>query len=193
MTTNSRNVAVGKPKIGGAIFRAPIGTALPVDESTVPIAAFKSQGYAGAEGLNRAIAKAYEILRAWGGDEVHRPRTELSITMSFTLIESSNAEVAKTIWGETAVTVTPATASTGTKIAVAYSGEDVPNSAWMFDMADGGKLRRIVVPDGQIVTESFEQTFGDAELIAYPVTLTLRADAAGKFFYEYTDDGIKAA
>ena len=193
MTTNSRNVAVGAPRIGGAIFRAPLDTALPTDEATALNAGFISQGYAGADGLQRAIAKAYEILRAWGGDEVHRPRTELSITLSFTLIESYSGEVAKTIWGEDAITITPATASAGTKIALAYKGEELGPSEWVIDMQDGDKVRRIVLPHGQIVTESFEQTFGDAELIAYPVELTLRKDESGVFFYEYTDDGIKSA
>ena len=193
MSNNSRLVAVGKPKIGGAIFRAPLDTVLPTDETTALDAAFIGQGYVSSEGLARAIAKAYEQIQAWGGDEVHRPRTSHSVTMTFTLIESHNAEVAKTIWGEDAVTVTPATAEHGTRISVAYTGEDLPDSAWAFDLADGDKVRRIVVPHGQMVTESFEQTFGDSELIAYPVTITLRKDDDEVYFYEYSDDGVKAA
>lgn len=193
MSNNSRLVAVGKPKIGGAIFRAPLDTVLPTDETTALDAAFIGQGYVSSEGLGRAISKAYEQIQAWGGDEVHRPRTSHSVTMTFTLIESHNAEVAKTIWGEDAVTVTPPTESAGTRISVAYTGEDLPDSAWAFDLADGNKVRRIVVPMGQIVTESFEQTFGDNELIAYPVTITLRKDDDGAYFYEYSDDGVKAA
>lgn len=193
MSNNSRLVAVGKPKIGGAIFRAPLDTVLPTDETTALDAAFIGQGYVSAEGLARAIAKAYEQIQAWGGDEVHRPRTSHSVTMTFTLIESYNADVAKTIWGEESVTVTPATVSSGTRISVAYTGEDLPDSAWAFDLADGDKVRRIVVPMGQIVTESFEQTFGDSELIAYPVTITLRKDDDGVYFYEYSDDGVKVA
>ena len=191
--TNSRNVAVGKPKVGGAIFRAPLAVALPTDEKTVLDAGFKEQGYAASEGLNRSIAKAYELFRAWGGDEVKRSRTEHSVTLTFTLIESANAEVAKTIWGEDSITVTPATASDGTKIALAYKGTELPKSEWVFDMKDGDHVRRIVLPEAQIVTESFEQSFGDTELISYPVELTLTADADGVFFYEYTDNGIKGA
>lgn len=193
MANNSRLVAVGKPKIGGAIFRAPLPAVVPVDETTELDAKFIPQGYVSAEGLARAIAKAYEQIQAWGGDEVHRPRTEHSVTMTFTLIESHNAEVAKTIWGEESVTVTPATAEHGTRISVAYTGQELPDSAWAFDLADGDKVRRIVVPISQIVTESFDQTFGDSELIAYPVTITLRKDEDGVYFYEYSDDGIKAA
>lgn len=194
MTTNARNVAVGKPKIGGAIFFAKGHTApLPTDEKVALNAAFKSQGYASSDGLKRAISKAYETIRAWGGDEVARPRTELSLTLEFTLIESSSGEVVKTVWGEDAVTITPATQTDGTKIAVAYEGQDGPEGEWVIDMQDGDKVRRMVFPFAKQVTESFEQTYGDSELIAYPVQLTMYRDSNNKFFYEYSDDGIKAA
>lgn len=191
--TNARNVVAGRPKPNGAIFRAPLGTALPTDETTELNAAFIGQGYAHEDGLERAIAKAYEAMRAWGGDEVKRARTELTITLTFTLIEAANGNVARTIWGEDAVTVTPATSSAGTKIAVAYKGEDPEDSSWVFDLKDGNHVRRIVCPIAQVVTEDFTQTFADADLIGYPVTLSLRADESGAYFYEYSDDGVTTA
>lgn len=191
--TNARNVVAGRPKPNGAIFRAPLGTAVPTDETTELNAAFIGQGYAHEDGLERAISKAYETIRAWGGDEVKRSRTELTVQLTFTLIEAANGEVAKTIYGEDAVTVTPATSSSGTKIVVAYSGEDPDDSTWVFDLKDGNHVRRIVAPVAQVVTEDFTQTFSDAELIGYPVTLSLTRDESGNFFYEYADDGVTAA
>lgn len=191
--TNARNVVAGRPKPNGAIFRAPLGTALPTDETTELNVAFIGQGYAHEDGLERAISKAYETIRAWGGDEVKRSRTELTVQFTFTLIEAANGEVAKTIFGEDAVTVTPATSSEGTKIAVAYAGEDPEDSSWVFDLKDGNHVRRIVAPVAQVVTEDFTQTFSDSDVIGYPVTLSLRADESGKYFYEYSDDGVTAA
>lgn len=190
--TNSSNVVAGRPRPNGAIFRAPLGTALPTSEATVLDAAFIEQGYAAEDGLERAIKKAYKTILAWGGDTAKRTRTELSVTLKFTLIEAANANVARTIWGADAVTVTPATSSAGTKIAVAYEGAELPESVWTVDMQDGGHVRRIVLPRAQVTTEDFTQTFGDAEVIAYPVDLTLYRDASGKFFYEYSDDGVFA-
>lgn len=191
--TNARNVVAGRPKPNGAIFRAPLGTALPTDETTELNVAFIGQGYAHEDGLERAISKAYETIRAWGGDEVKRSRTELTVQFTFTLIEAANGEVAKTIFGEDAVTVTPATSSEGTKIAVAYAGEDPEDSSWVFDLKDGNHVRRIVAPVAQVVTEDFTQTFSDADVIGYPVTLSLRADESGNYFYEYSDDGVTSA
>jgi len=191
--TNSKNVVAGRPKPNGAIFRAPLGTALPTDETVALNAAFIAQGYAAEDGLERAINKAYETVRAWGGDEVKRSRTEIGVQLTFTLIEAASGEVAKTIWGDEAVTITPATSSAGTKIAVAYAGEDVEESEWAFDLKDGNHVRRIVIPRGQVTTEDFTQTFSDSEVIAYPVTLTVFKDENGNYFYEYSDDGVKTA
>lgn len=191
--TNARNVVAGRPKPNGAIFRAPLGTALPTDETTELDAGFLGQGYAHEDGLERAINKAYETIRAWGGDEVKRSRTELTVELTFTLIEAANGNVAKSIWGEEAVTVTAPTASTGTKIAVVYKGEDADDSSWVFDLKDGNHVRRIVIPFAQNVTEDFTQTFSDSDLIGYPVTLSVTRDEEGAFFYEYADDGVTAA
>ena len=48
---DAKNVSVGKPKKGGAIFRAPLGTTLPIDAKTELDEAFKALGYCGEDGL----------------------------------------------------------------------------------------------------------------------------------------------
>lgn len=193
MTTTAARVVAGTPKPNGAIFRAPAGTALPVDESTALAGPFESQGYVSNDGLSRAINRAFEQIREWGGLEVKRLKTEVSVTLDFTLIEASNGEVAKTVWGEDAVTITPATSGAGGKLAVAFKGDDPAPSVWAIDMKDGNALRRIAAANAQITTEDFTQEFTNSSVISYPVTLTLFPDEDGVFFYEYSDDGIKAA
>lgn len=39
--SDAKNVSAGKPKVGGAIFRAPTGTELPTDATTQLNDAFK--------------------------------------------------------------------------------------------------------------------------------------------------------
>ena len=53
MTANvsTDNVTAAKPKVGGCLFRAPIGTDLPTDAKTALNEAFTSLGYISEDGL----------------------------------------------------------------------------------------------------------------------------------------------
>jgi len=183
-------VTVGAPAVGGAIFRAPIGSTVPTNESTALDAAFIAQGHVSTDGFTRAMEKSYATIAAWGGDEVAKNRTELKVSASFSLIQSLDKDVLETVFGADAVTVTAATVSSGEKIAVAYAGEELPESAWVVNMAYKGRVRRVVFPKAQMTTESFEQTFSDEDVVPMPVELTIYRDDSGNFFYDYTDDGV---
>lgn len=187
---DKNKVISGKPKIGGAVFRAPLGTALPTDARTPLTAAFKELGYVSSDGWTRQINKAYETINAWGGDEVNKSRTEHGVGFSMTLIEDLNAETQKAKWGTAAVTATAATATHGNLITVEYEGADTEAAVWVFDMDDQGKLHRTVFANAVDTTESFEQTFSDGDVIGLPFEMTAYKDTtSGTYFVDYTDDG----
>lgn len=48
---DAKNVSTGKPKVGGAIWRAPVGTTLPKDTETALDAAFKELLFFSQESL----------------------------------------------------------------------------------------------------------------------------------------------
>lgn len=192
---NAKNVMTGTPKggVGGYLFRGPLGTALPTDEKTALDAALLDQGYVSEDGVERAISKTYETIRDMGGEEVLKTRTELGVTVSFSLLETLNGETAKTVYGASAVTITAATASSGTKVAVAYDGSEVANSVWVLETALAGKIKRYVFPNAQLASEDQTVTLNSASAATFPVSLTLYKDASGKYFYEYSDDGVFSA
>lgn len=191
----SKNVMTGAPKSGvaGYLFRGPLGTALPTTEVIALNAALIDQGYVSEDGIERTITKAFEAIRDMGGEEVLKTRTEIGIKVSFALLETLNGNVAKTVYGDSAVTVTAATASAGTKVAIAYAGDEVPNSVWVLDTALAGKIKRYVFPNAQLSTEDQTVTLNSSTAATIPVELTLYKDSAGKYFYEYSDDGVKSA
>lgn len=194
MPYNDALILSGAPKPGGVLFRAPLPVAsLPSDHTTSLTAAFKHQGYVSEDGVARAIKKAWGDVRDMGGETVKRFRTELTVTFDFALIQAGDPEAVKTVFGDDQVTVTAATTTAGTKIKVAYTGSEPPASAWVAEFKDGASARRLIVPNAQITTESFETVFKAGEAIMFPVTLTAMRDASGVFFYDYSDDGLKSA
>lgn len=176
-----QNVALGKPKIGGAIFRAPLGTTLPTNASTALPAAFIEQGYVSDEGVARAISRSYSALKAWGGDEVANSKTEETIRLTFALIEASNVETLTSKYGAAAVT------EADDLITIDYKGEETEPSVWVVDMEYNGKLRRLVFGNAKDTTEDFTQTFADEDLIEVPFELSVMKDGNGSFFKDFIE------
>ena len=177
---NSTNVSASKPKTGGAIFRAPLGTPLPVSYSAELNAAFKNLGYVSEDGIVNANSPTGDKVRAWGGATVLNYMDDKPDTFQMKLLEAFNADVLKTIYLEKNVTV----ASNG-DITVSVTAEDMPQYSWVIDMIlKGGRAKRIVIPVASI-TEMQEINYRDNEPIGYGVTLSAVPDATGSYHYEY--------
>ena len=180
MANTATNVTAGKPKVGGAIYRAPIGTTLPTDATTALDNAFVGLGYVSEDGLTNDNSPESENIKAWGGDTVLKPQTSKEDTFGFTLIEALNIEVLKTIYGDNNVTGTLATG-----ITVKANNKELDEYVWAIDMVlRGGALKRIVIPDGK-VSEVGTITYADGDAVGYETTLGTSPDAEGNTHYEY--------
>jgi len=182
---NAMNVSTGKPKVAGAVFRAPTGSTLPTTAAAQLDAAFKELGYVSEDGVTNTNSPETTNVRAWGGSVVLVTQDEKPDTWQLTLIESLNPEVLKTVYGDAHVTVDQQTSS----ITVEATADQLPEAAYVIDMImKGGAMRRVVIPNGSL-SDLGEIVYRDNEAIGYNITITALPDTSGVTHYEYTTPG----
>ena len=176
---DASNVSFGKPKATGAVFVAPAGTTLPTNATASLDAAFKGLGYVSEDGLVNSVESDTENVNAWGGDLVLVGQTSFMETFMVNLIET-NAEALKVYYGEDNVTVD------GDNITVVQNSSMLPAVSVVFELVlTGGRIKRIVVPNAQIVDRSGEITYVDGEAISYPALFQAYPDEDGNSHTEY--------
>lgn len=182
MANTASNVSAGKPKVGGAIFVADIGTTLPTDATTALAATFTCLGYVTEDGLTNSNSPESETVKAWGGDTVLTLATGREDTFSFKLMEIKNIEVLKMVYGDTNVT---GSLSDTNGIQITANAKSLEHHVIVVDMVlSGTDVKRIVIPDGSL-TELGDITYSDSDAIGYEMTISALPDASGNTHYEY--------
>ena len=180
---NKDNIAVGKPKVGGAIHVAPAGTTLPTDATTALAAAFVNLGYVSEDGLTNSNSAAAETIRAWGKDIIYTNDGD-DETYSWTLLEVLDANVQKFIRGADNVTVAEGGAMS-VQVRRPSERTQMEEHVIVLEMILHKRAVRHVIPRG-VITEVGEVSYVDDDTVGYQVTVTALADANGNSHYEYT-------
>lgn len=174
------NVTTAKPKIGGAVYSAPLGTALPTDATTKLDDAFKALGYISEDGMTNSNSPESENIKAWGGVVVISVQKEKTDTFKYMLIEALNVEVLKEVYGSDNVS-----GDLSSGITIKANSKELPHHCLVIEtVLKGGVLKRIVIPSGK-VTAIDEITYNDGSVLGYGTTVTAFPNATDDTHYEY--------
>ena len=164
--TDVNNVTTGKPRVTGAVFRAPAGTTPPDSAKTELSAEFQSMGYISEDGMTNSASRTTEDVKAWGGDVVLSPQTEKTDQFSLKFIEVLRTSVLEAVRGETNVS-----GSLDDELVVRENSKELEAGVWVIDtILTGGVLERTVIPNGK-VTEVGDVVWKDNEAMGYDSTI----------------------
>lgn len=169
-----KNVSVGAPKVGGAIFVAPAGTTLPEDAVTQLSNAFKCVGAISEDGARRGHSMDVQSFYDWDGNRVLVKTSKYEETLDFTAIETNDTSVGLA-WGSSNVT------ATGDNLdwkRVKFNDEEMVIVIEL--VLSNGYIRRDVIPRGTIIGLGEEPLKNDA-LIEYPMTIGCMKDSTAGY------------
>ncbi|MGL5910666.1 MAG: hypothetical protein ACRCZP_11735 [Phycicoccus sp.] len=161
MALDSTKVRVA---VTGTVSVAPTATAAPTGTAAALNAAFVDLGYISEDGVTEQRERSTEDIKAWQGNTIVRTVvTEGGLRYTLTLIET------------TKVTIETAYGTTVTQTATEGNFDINPTStggrkSFVFDIVDGGELRRIYVPQGEVV-EVGDTVYAGGEPIGYEITV----------------------
>lgn len=177
---DKRNVSAGKPKIDGAVYRAPIGTPLPTTATETLSSAYKAMGYISSDGLTNSNKPSTSNVKAWGGDTVMTVQTGKTDTLAFTLLEALNEDVLSAVHGSGNVR-----GSLYEGITVEVNADLQEEAVWVIDMIlNGNTAKRILAPIA-VISDMADVVYKDDAAIGYGVTLTCMPDSLGNTHYEF--------
>ena len=180
------------PNVSGGIWRAPLGTTLPTDSSSALDAAFTQLGYADDDGVTRKEDRPNTKQYAWGGALVASLQEHYGVSFTFKLLQPINPDVLKAAHSDSNVTVTDATATTGTMTATLLNPKLNVNSVFVIEGFYQLATMRLVVPIARITTIG-DYKMTHKALSVYDLTLESFPDPDNNFVYQYWDDGIMSA
>ena len=189
---NGSRVAAAKPKVGGGLYFAPLGTALPTDATTPLAAAFKALGPISQDGVRPSRDTSVEKVREWDGSTLASLLTDESRTFEVLLYGVHDVDALGFLFSDDNVTVTAASTTSGTKISIADKGGKPGKGALVIEMAHEGVKQRKVVPVAD-PTVTGEEPYVAGGLRGYTVEVEATKHDSGPSTYECAELNHKAA
>lgn len=182
--TTTADVLIGAPErsteegVVGYAYTLPTSAVMPKDTKTALPATAEDLGFVSEDGLSISTDRSTEPIKDWNLDDIRLLLTEHSATLTFTIISWTIAGL-KAYFGAENVT------ETADEVVVKINGRDIGNRAWVFNLKDLARKRRVVVPNGALSSQG-EITFVKGEATPLEIELTALVDSFGEKIYIYT-------
>lgn len=168
---NKDNITLGLPKSGGAIYWAPLGTALPTNAKDSLSNEFVNLGYVTEDGVTFNTAEETNEINAWGPETVMIAQSSYSKTATFNLLETSRVAVLQFVYGKDHVKV-----NTDGSLEWDETGEQLPRGILVVDtLHNNGKatprVHRQILGDCQFIDRSGDQVYNNSDALNYPVSI----------------------
>lgn len=184
--SNVNNVSWAKPKFGGAIYVGETTATLPNDAKSELDTSLVSLGYISEDGLSNSNSPESDKIPAWGGDTVLVISKGKPDTFTFKLIETTNVDVLKTVYGKNNV---EGDLKTGIKLKV--NADPAEARSYVVEMIlKNDILKRIVIPKA-VITDVGDIEYTDDDAVGYEITIEALTDKDGNKHYEYIFGGEK--
>jgi len=170
MENDKDNITIGRPKVGGAIYWAPLGSTLPTDATTSLSDEFVNLGYVTEDGVNIPTTESINEVKAWGPETVMIAQDDFSVTVGFNLLETIRPDVQRFVRGESNV----AGESDGS-LKSALTGEQLPRGILVVETIQNNgttpREHRIVFGDCQVVDRSGDENYNNSDPVTYPISV----------------------
>ena len=170
MDNDKGNITIGRPKIGGAIYWAPLGTTLPTDATTSLSEAFVNLGYVTEDGVNIPTSESINEVKAWGPETVMIAQDDFSVTVGFNLLETIRPAVQQFVRGVENVDI-----DDDTVVKSAVTGEQLPRGVVVIETiqnnASTPREHRIVFGDCQVVDRSGDENYNNSDPVTFPINI----------------------
>jgi hypothetical protein len=173
MAIDTTEIRVGQ---SGAVYVAPIGTAMPIEPDDVLDVAFVDLGAITEDGVSLEPGMTVEKLRAWQANKTVRVvKTEDELMASFTLMQWNNETVPLALGGGT-ISATP-----GAQVKyVPPAAGVIDERIFLIEWVDGANDYRLLIPRG-MVTDVGEIQLAKTDAAGLELTVEVLGSAPADF------------
>ena len=176
---DSTNGSLGKFKVGGYAYAAPLGTALPTDSESALDPAFQLIGYLSEAGITNTTDTDTTEVKDANGTTVMKVISSYAESYKFVLIEFLRKAAAQLRYGDNAVT------GADKKMTIKHQMPDDTPVSLVFEIVATGNVKDRIVIGSSTRSEFGDRQMHSSDVLGYDITVAANDMGDGVTSIEY--------